>query len=150
MINPTLVVHEAAGLPWIPVPGVGGCSVKILRVDVPGNEVVFLAKLVKGARFPRHLHHARTFVWTLSGSWRYDDVVLREGSLGYEAPGLEHEASSDEDCLVLVVMVGDGPLMMSGWAGKRQIDLDVGFFEKARRLGRVAELLLGLGVRWRD
>lgn len=141
-MSPTLEICKAAELPWLPVPGLGGSRVKLLRADAESGEVVFLAQLPAGARFPRHVHLCPAVIWTLRGTWRYEEGEMPEGSLTIEPPGLDHEAASVEDCEVLVFMhSADGRFMRAFIAG-RPVELDMGFFRKAAALNRVAAQVL--------
>lgn len=130
-MSPTLEILRAAELPWLPVPGMGGSRVKLLRVDPEAGDVVMQVQLPAGAVFPRHVHRCRALIWTLSGTWEYEEGRMPAGSLTVEPIGLDHEAASVEDCELLVFMHSDDGRFMSAFLQDRQLELDMAFFRKA-------------------
>ncbi|MCB9759896.1 MAG: cupin domain-containing protein [Alphaproteobacteria bacterium] len=147
-MEPELQVYGVDDRPWLPVPGFDGCAVKILQVDPVQYQVVFMAKLAAGTRFPRHIHHCPTVAFTLEGVWRYDDHVIPPRAMAYEPAGLDHEAACEEDCVVLVVMNSVDGRFMSAWLNdKLKVDLHLKFFQRAEALNRALGHVPGIRER---
>lgn len=68
----------------------------------PGSAAAFL-RYAPGAKIPRHRHRGHEHILILEGYQVDERGRYDVGTLVLNAPGTEHEVSSPEGCLVLVI-----------------------------------------------
>jgi anti-sigma factor ChrR (cupin superfamily) len=74
-----------------------------LHRDPHGGPAAAVLRYRPGARLPRHRHTGWERVIMLSGSQADGQGVLRAGGVALNAPGTEHQVSSEEGCIALLI-----------------------------------------------
>lgn len=87
--------------------GYPGTRMKMLSVDDEHKAVHFLFAMDPGALFPRHRHVCRAVVYTLEGSWDYEEGHMEKGSLVIEPPGSYHTPTTQTGCVLLTHLLSD-------------------------------------------
>ena len=116
--------------PWIPIPGFGGTSIKVLVADETLKQVVFMFKFAPGTVLPRHRHHCHAISYTISGEWQYEEGVLPVGSLAYEPFGSEHVPSSRDGVEMITFLKSDTDQFIENFLPDGTvIPMDMNFFK---------------------
>jgi predicted ChrR family anti-sigma factor len=68
-----------------------------------GSSSAALLRYAPGAKVPRHRHEGFEHIYILRGSQRDSRGRYEAGTFIVNEPGSEHELTSDDGCLVLVV-----------------------------------------------
>ena len=86
---------------WKPLaqPGTG---IKVLHRDATSGASTFLLRLDAGARVPLHDHPGGEEVFVVEGGLRIGSHRLRAGDYLYTPPNEQHDAASDDGCVILV------------------------------------------------
>ena len=92
-----MLVHKAASRDWISTDYPGTERSLIRNNDTGGRSSV--VRLVRGARFPRHAHHASEEVVVLSGTVVIGGVELNRGDYLFTSPGEEHDVVAVSDAI---------------------------------------------------
>jgi 2,4'-dihydroxyacetophenone dioxygenase len=107
--KPTYIGAEA--LPWHPfAPYSDQALLKLLHVDPVRGEVVAMLKVPAGAGLGTHNHYGRVLVYSVQGSWRYQehDWIAKPGDFVYEVANSQHTfiAEPGDDVVVFVAVEG--------------------------------------------
>jgi hypothetical protein len=97
--------------PWIPFsPARDDVAVKYFNIDPVVGQVILISKNVAGVRQPRHHHTGPVIVYTIAGSWWYEeqDWVAHAGSIVYEVANTDHTpVIGDEGVIALNIVQGE-------------------------------------------
>ncbi len=95
-----MLVNKTATREWAPTDyhGIERCLFR--NNDSGGRSSV--ARLVRGARFPRHVHHGTEEVVVLSGIVTIGGVELTAGDYLFTTPGEEHDVVAISDAIIFV------------------------------------------------
>jgi anti-sigma factor ChrR (cupin superfamily) len=80
-------------------PGVHACKL----YEQKDGPAAALLRYAPGASAPRHRHEGYEHIYVLHGSQRDERGSYQAGAFVVNAPGSEHNVTSDDGCLVLVV-----------------------------------------------
>ena len=99
-IVPDSTYVDVIKLPWTKTrwPGIES---KVLMEDKSTGMTTLLMRWEKGARLPRHEHVQIEQTYVIEGSFADHDGVCRPGQYVWRRKGSQHEAWTDEGCLLL-------------------------------------------------
>ncbi|RZU38723.1 ChrR-like protein with cupin domain [Fluviicoccus keumensis] len=105
-------VIDVDALPWMPfLPYTDKAFVKAIKVDPVRGEWITLLKAPADMVLPKHHHSGTVHVYTLSGSWKYQehDWVATAGSFVFETAGTAHTpvGVGDAEIITLNIVQGD-------------------------------------------
>lgn len=108
--------------PWIPMyrdrPGI---DIKYFRIDPVRGEVLCSLRMQAGMQLPAHHHTGTVIVYTLQGSWKYQehDWVAHAGSVVFETASSRHTPETLPDSgVVHTFNVVSGELLFLDADGK--------------------------------
>lgn len=87
--------------------GYPGIEFKVLNVDEQRHSVHFLARMQPGSEFPIHQHMGSAFVYTVQGSWDYEEGHMPEGSFVIEKQGSVHTPSTKTGCILMAQLISE-------------------------------------------
>ena len=92
-------------LPWVPFPGVGGSSFKLLRVDERNGGVTLLLRIPAGVYGPVHRHFAGGEYLVLSGHVvnASSSTKIGPGGYAYDPKGYTHQEPPYEEEVVFFI-----------------------------------------------
>jgi quercetin dioxygenase-like cupin family protein len=99
-----LTSTQIGELPWQPMNGVLGVSVKTLWREAGGRSYAGLMRFLPGATLPYHRHRSATHhVWVEGGSCRVGDRTLGPGAYLHVPVGVEHgiDEAGEGGCTLL-------------------------------------------------
>ncbi len=102
-MTPASVFIDTEHLPWRELP-VTGITWKKLRFDPASGASTVLLKFAPGARYLAHAHPAGEEYYVLEGTLRDGANTWGAGAYVRHPPGSRHAPSSDDGCLVLVIL----------------------------------------------
>ena len=107
-------------VPWtrLMAPGFEAICYKILSYDLDRGYFCLLNTFDPGSRFPPHKHLGNVEIIMLSGSFFYENGLVRANDYMLEAGGVTHAPGSDEGALMIAIF--HGPLQISDAEGKIQ------------------------------
>jgi 2,4'-dihydroxyacetophenone dioxygenase len=111
---------DAESLPWFPfTPYSQEVLLKIFHVDPVRGEATLMLKAPGGADLGVHNHYGRVLVYTVQGSWRYEehDWVAKPGHFVYEVANSQHTFHAEPGEEVLLFIHVEGPLEFLDAAG---------------------------------
>jgi anti-sigma factor ChrR (cupin superfamily) len=95
-----MILNRNATRTWSETGIAGIVSCPIWSGD--GGDGGYLAKLMAGARFPKHQHQGWEQIIVVNGAVRFNDVELRTGDVLQVEGNDEHEALALEDTILFV------------------------------------------------
>jgi len=93
-------------IPWTPFPDGSGGEFKLLNVDLGTGGTTTLMRFPKDTRVPMHLHLGAVEIYTVSGTWSYQEGTLDAGGYAYEPSGVIHEPDSETGVELFIVSRG--------------------------------------------
>jgi anti-sigma factor ChrR (cupin superfamily) len=95
-----LKTAQEPGLEWKAAwPGVDRC----VLYEEPGGPAAALLRYTPGASSPRHRHAGYEHIYVISGSQRDERGHYPAGTLVVNDPGSEHQVTSDDGCVALLI-----------------------------------------------
>lgn len=116
------IVHSQ-DMPWVPLPGIEGQDIKLLRTIPETGGMIFLYRILPGVAGPRHKHFASAEYFVLKGKATFGTEVISAGSYAYELGGFQHtEDAPDEE--IVMLFITHGPLQVINEDGSRGMVVD--------------------------
>ncbi len=119
---------------WLPVelPETENTFIKVLEVDETSQTVITLVRFDKNGKAPQHFHHNYAYLYTIEGSWTYDDGTFFAGDMAFEEPGQLHTPSSEEGTIMSLVFRSPNGLFLDNYLEDGTIiHLGMPFFKAA-------------------
>jgi anti-sigma factor ChrR (cupin superfamily) len=104
---------------------------KVLNVDEQRHTVHSMARMAPGSSFPLHQHTGNAYVYTVKGSWDYEEGHMPEGSFVMEHKDSVHTPITKDGCILMVQLCSDTNDILAqddGEGGTFMLDLD--FFQQ--------------------
>lgn len=141
--------HHSSDREWIPVPLVprGEAWILVLHADRDLHKVVFRFRFGPGTALPPHTHECHAIAYTVSGSWEYEGIVLRVGSIAYEPVASTHAATSQTGAeLVVVLDSASDAFLINHLDDGSDVAFDMDFFETLTRVDAETARQLALAM----
>lgn len=103
---PGALMLQADHIPWTPFPDGTGAEFKLLNVDVGSGGWTTIMRFPDGVEIPMHLHLGAVEIYTISGTWSYQEGTITTGGYAYEPSGVIHEPSSESEVLLFIISRG--------------------------------------------
>lgn len=110
---PGALMLRTSDIPWTAYPDGGPGEFKLLNIDVGSGGWTTLNRFPDGARIPMHLHLGAVEIYTIAGTWSYQEGRLTAGGYAYEPSGVLHEPDSESEVELFIVNHG-GNLYFDG------------------------------------
>lgn len=104
-ILPDSTYVDVVSVPWTKTrfPGI---DQKVLMEDKSTGMTTVLMRWAKGTRLPKHEHVEIEQTYVIEGSFADHGGVCRAGQYVWRRKGSQHEAWTDEGCLMLAFFLG--------------------------------------------
>ncbi len=106
-IPATIITPEDRQWHSLEADGYPGVEFKVLNIDELRHSVHFLARMAPGSEFPIHKHMGNAFVYTVEGSWDYEEGHMPEGSFIIEQQGSVHTPSTKTGCILMAQLTSN-------------------------------------------
>ncbi|HEX3591560.1 MAG TPA: 2,4'-dihydroxyacetophenone dioxygenase family protein [Pseudonocardiaceae bacterium] len=103
---PGALMEQGDDIPWTPFPDGTGADFKLLNVDIGSGGWTTIMRFPQGVEIPMHLHLGAVEIYTIRGSWSYQEGRLTDGGYAYEPSGVIHEPSSETEVELFIVSRG--------------------------------------------
>lgn len=103
---PGALMLQTEHIPWTPNPDGGPGEFKLLSIDPGSGGWTTLNRFPAGAQVPMHLHMGAVEIYTISGTWSYQEGELHAGGYAYEPSGVLHEPDAESEVELLIVNRG--------------------------------------------
>lgn len=98
MLNPD-------NIPWTEFPS-GQTEFKLLHINLQTGGSTYLVRNRPGGNLPIHQHLGGVEVYTISGSWSYQEGRVSSGGYSYEPHCVIHKPTTEGDFLLFVIQHG--------------------------------------------
>lgn len=103
---PGALMLQADQIPWTEFPDGTGARFKLLNVDIGSGGWTTIMWFPDGVQIPMHLHLGAVEVYTIRGTWSYQEGRLTDGGYAYEPSGVLHEPDSESEVELFIVNRG--------------------------------------------
>jgi 2,4'-dihydroxyacetophenone dioxygenase len=107
-VHKAMASHTHPGdLPW--VPWAPGHFIKLIKLNPLTGQIILFIRSVPGAALQMHFHPGTVVVYTVQGTWTYDEGwVSEQGDVMFEVAGSTHSPRmvGKEDTIVFTVIEG--------------------------------------------
>ena len=98
-------LYEIEDKPWYRFIQNPDDAIRLLHVDETAQQVVFVQRFSADTRHHMHTHHCTAIAYTLSGTWKYDDTEIPEGTLAYEPYKSTHTPMTSDGNVAEVLVI---------------------------------------------
>jgi 2,4'-dihydroxyacetophenone dioxygenase len=103
---PGALMLQTGDIPWTRFPDNAGGEFKLLNVDIGSGGWTTLMRFPDGVEIPMHLHMGAVEIYTIRGTWSYQEGTLTAGGYAYEPSGVLHEPDSESEVELFIVNRG--------------------------------------------
>jgi quercetin dioxygenase-like cupin family protein len=103
---PGALMLEPESIPWTDFPDGTGARFRLLSVDPGSGGWTTIMRFPEGVQIPMHLHLGAVEIYTISGTWSYQEGRLTAGGYAYEPSGVIHEPDSESEVELFIVSRG--------------------------------------------